>query len=335
VGDSLISQQRLNVLRANMGALQYRRGHYAESADAFETVLTAVRQELPPTHPYLGSLHHNLANAYQHMGRRMASRSHAEQAVEIDRAGSGDTHLNVADSLLKFGQVLTFSGEFDAAESALTESREIIVQNLGDDHARVMMRDFQLGLVKLLRGEPQRALPYLQHLVERSADAEGISARTHAAYYRILAVAYRDDGNPEQAEQAVRNALELVGDDPLARGERAKSMLLLALLAADRGMSDEAQRRLNEAMQDDDCAPDRKCRALDNPSTLPFRAAVLATMGLRDRAFHALEEAIDHPGWYLTMLDNPDLDTLRSDDRWAAIDDRFNERIESDRLATP
>ncbi|WP_292295064.1 hypothetical protein [Marivita sp.] len=45
--------------------------------------------------------------------------------------------------------------------------------------------------------------------------------------------------------------------------------------------------------------------------------------------------AIDHPGWYLSMLGNPDLGPLHGDDRWTAINDRFSNRIESDRLTTP
>ena len=336
VGDSLITRQRLNVLRANMGALQYRRGHYAEAAEAFETVLTAVRQELPPTHPYLGSLHHNLANAYEHMGRRTASRAHAEQAVEIDRAGSGDTHLNVADSLLKFGQALMLSGEFDASEAALIESREIIVQNLGEDHVRLRLRDAQLGMLWVRRGMPERALPLFQTLVEVVEGGEGTSVRTQATYHRNLAVAYRATGNRASADQVIREGLALIGDDPLARGERAKARLLLALLAADRGALDEAERWLNESIHDDDdCSPNRQCRALDNPTTTPFRAAVLAKMGRADQAFGALEMAIDHPGWYMGMLDDPDLDPLRRDDRWRAIEERFTNRVESDSLATP
>lgn len=117
------------------------------------------------------------------------------------------------------------------------------------------MRDFQLGLLWLLRGDPHRTLPYFRHLADRSADAEGLASRTHAACLRNLAVAYRAGGKPQRADQAVRNALEVAGDDPLARGERAKAMLLLALLAADMGAADEAQRWLNEAMQNDAIIP--------------------------------------------------------------------------------
>ena len=328
---SLVAQQRLNVLRANMAVVQYRQGDLAGAADSFEQVLAAVQQELPPTHPYLGTLHNNLANAYQRLGRRTATRMHAERALEIDRAGLGERHPTVADSLLKLGQSLQLLGDYDAAARAFAESREILVENRGEDSFQVTMRDFELGLLRMLQGEPARALPYFEAVVEHAERTTDLADRQRAGFYRNLAMAYRGMANVGAAGQAARRALELAGDAAPSRGERAKAKLTLALLAADRGAMDEAEQWLAAAMQDDECALDTPCAVLDYAATVPSRAAVLARMNRAEAAIAALQSGIENQGWHFGMLDDPELASLRRDSRWTALQASFQARIEADR----
>ncbi len=331
-GDSLITQQRINVLRANMAVVQYRQGDHASAAESFERVLAAVREELPPTHPYIGTLHNNLANAYEKLGRRSAVRAHAEKAVEIDRAGSGERHPVVADSLLKLGQALELLGEYAAAEAALVESRAILAENRGPAHFQVARRDFQLGMLALRRNEPARAVPHLEFVVQRAAENPDLPDMARAGFLRNLALAHRGSGNAAAAQEAARRALERAVVDPGADGERAKAALVMALLAIDKGASDEAGRWLDEAMAYDDCSrDDATCNWLDNATMLPLRAAVLARLDRREPAWGALAAAIEHRGWHVGMLDDRDLDPLRDEPRWAEMEDRLRARIDSDR----
>ncbi|NKI34900.1 serine/threonine protein kinase [Wenzhouxiangella sp. XN79A] len=329
--DSLAVQQRLNVLRANMAVVQYRQGDLRGAADSFEQVLAEVQQELPPTHPYIGTLHNNLANAYQRLGHRTATRMHAEQAVEIDKAASGERHPSVADSLLKLGQALQLLGNYDAAEAAIEESREILVENRGAESIQVAMRDYELGMLQIRRGEWARALTYFEVVIERAAATPDLTDRQRASHYRNLAMVLRGLGRTAEADQAARRALALAGDEAPARGERTKAKLALALLAADLGDNDAAGQWLDAAMQDDQCAIDSPCDVLDYATTIPSRAAVLARMGRTAEAFSALEAGIRNPGWHLGMLQDPDLQALRGEPQWMELQKRFQARVEADR----
>ncbi len=332
-GSSLITQQRINVLRANMAVAQYRKGDHRGAAESFERVLAIVKQELPPTHPYIGTLHNNLANAYEKLGHRAAVRRHAEKAVEIDRAGSGERHPTVADSLLKLGQAMGLLGEYDAAEAALIESRGIIVENRGAEHFQVAMRDFQLGMLSLRRNQPDVAARRFERAVARADETEGLAGMLRAGYRRNLALAYRGSGDRAAAERAAREALDLAAEDPAADGERTKAALLMALLAVDRGDNAQAEQWLDRAMEHDSCSAEDEasCIWVDNATMLPLRAAVLARLGRNESARAALAAAIEHSAWHVGMLADPDLEPLRRDVGWPEIEQQLRARIEADR----
>lgn len=336
-GSSLITQQRINVLRANMAVAQYRMGDHRGAAESFERVLAVVRDELPPTHPYIGTLHNNLANAYEKLGRRSSVRLHAEKAVEIDRAGSGERHPTVADSLLKLGQALELLGRYDEAEEAIAESRDILVENRGPEHFQVALRDFQLGMLALRANQPDRAVRRLERVVARADETEGLAGMLRAGYRRNLAIAYRAGGDRESAERVAREALDLATEDPAADGERTKAALLMALLAVDRGDDRQAQQWLDRAYDHDSCSPEdtASCTWVDNAKMLPMRAAVLARIGRNAAAWDALIAAIEHSAWHLGMLQDPDLEPLRRADRWPEMEQRLQARIQADRNALP
>ena len=336
-GSSLITQQRINVLRANMAVTQYRKGDHHGAAESFERVLAVVRDELPPTHPYIGTLHNNLANAYAKLGRRSSVRLHAEKAVEIDRAGSGERHPTTADSLLKLGQALELLGEYDAAEEAMAESRDILVEHRGREHFQVALRDLQLGILALRGNQPDRAVRRLERAVARADETDGLAGMLRAGYRRNLALAYRAAGDRSSAERVAREALELATEDAAADGERTKAALLMAMLAADRDDDRQAEQWLDQAYSYDSCNPEdtASCTWSDNATMLPMRAAVLAQLGHSESAWEALSAAIENPAWHVGMLEDPDLEPLRRASRWLEMEERLQARIDEDRRALP
>ncbi|MEE4639107.1 MAG: tetratricopeptide repeat protein, partial [Wenzhouxiangella sp.] len=325
------ARQRLTNLQANLGALHHRRGDFAAARSAMLGALDQAQADLGPQHPYIGTLHNNLARASFNLGALHAARDHADQALAVDRLVLDANHPNLAQSLMLSGQINLALGDPAQAESALIESQRIVEQALGREHRFFYMLSVELGRLALLQGDGASAVGHFERAIEtRQVRPDYRLSVEDLAFRRYRAMALRQIGQLDQAGLQAEQALELAGqiDDP--RGEKPMLILLLAQLAGDRGDPIAARRYLSEAEAAAGCSNEAPCPTLDSPQALLFRALVLAGSGEIEAAFNTLDFAIDQPKWFPQMLSLADLETLNDHPLWSAAVTRLNKRIADD-----
>ena len=338
--DSAQARQRLTNLQANLGALHHRRGDFAAARSAMLGALAQAQADLGPQHPFIGILHNNLARASFNLGALHAARTHADQALAVDRQVLDATHPSLAESLMLSGQMNLAMGDPAQAEIAFIESQTIVEQALGREHRFFYMLSVELGRLALLQGDGASAAGHFERAIEaRQARPDYRLSVEDLAFRRYRAIALRQIGQLDQAGMLAEQALELAEqiDDP--RGEKPLLILLLAQLAADQGDLVAARQYLGEAQAVAGCSSEAPCPALDGGQALIFRALVLAGTGDFEAAFDALEFAIDQPKWFPQMLRLPELASLAAHPRWPEVEARLAERVAADRemvaAATP
>jgi non-specific serine/threonine protein kinase/serine/threonine-protein kinase len=321
-------------------------GGNAEAAiESLMEALPLFRKVWPAGHPSFGPLHNTLAVWHKRLGLLDCARRHTEIALAIDRKVLPPTHPHLGDTLLAAAELDGLNGDFPQANGRYAEARSIYVAAMGEGAERVGIVDHNLALLMLAQGRFAEAATALAELFPDLEARNETPSRNRelAADLRLLALALReqalvlkspDDENSlassaqqdsllEQAHAALERAEEAAQREG-AGIERIAIKFQRALLSAQRGEVERAWEFYEEAVGLGATEP---MTSLDNPSIFQFRAQLPALLGEADRAFEWAEEALAHPKRSLWIVTAPEMQLLRDDARFAALEGRLRDRM--------
>ena len=255
------------------------------------------------------------------------------------------THPHLGDTLLAAAELDQLNGDFSRARERYGESRGIYVAAMGEGAERVGIVDHNLALLVLAEGRFSDAAAALVQLFPdlEARDETPSRNRNLAADLRLLALALREQAlvlaqlgdessaSPldqpisllEEAHEVLERAEEAAQREGAA-AERFAIRFQRAMLSAQRGEVERAWELYEEAAVLSAADP---MNSLDNPSTFQFRAQLPALLGDVDRAFEWAEDALAHPKRSLWIVTAPEMQLLRQDPRFAALEGRLRDRM--------
>lgn len=217
------------------------------------------------------------ANAY--LGRHQAAHELSREAREL--AGASDDQVEAARALVAGMQSLCETGQVEKAINDGEQARdELVTAGAELLAARV---DLNLGNVHKMRGDADRALFHLDRVIEVLPREDPIHPHALNAVGECRYILDDHDG----ADQAFRDALELLGDD----GGFAAGLIL-----GNRADVASREGRLQDAI--DLFAEARGCLEQQGATTHAARlvvesAEVLEIAGLRDESMAELEKGLE------------------------------------------
>jgi tetratricopeptide (TPR) repeat protein len=159
-----------------LGISAMERERYAAAADLFTRATDAFRRSLGENDTQTWRSVANLGSVQAHLGQRSLGRAELAEAVDRIQKISGPESYELCMPLKQFGEVLSGSGEHDAAVATLRRERGIEVKLFGGiEHRGVAATDLLLARALVARGAAGDGRQARQSLDE----ALGIFARVH------------------------------------------------------------------------------------------------------------------------------------------------------------
>lgn len=173
-----------------------------------------------------------------------------QQALQILERILGDTHPDVATSLLNLAEVHEAQGNYAEAEILSRQALQIYEQTLGDTHPDVAASLNNLGLLYRNQGNYAEAEPLYQRALQIREQTLGADHPEVAVSLDNLADLYRIQGNYAEAEILFQRALQIF---ERSLGETHPNVAInlsnLALLYLEQRNYAEAEPLLQRALQ--------------------------------------------------------------------------------------
>jgi serine/threonine-protein kinase len=233
----------------NALAVRHWSTHELDAADSlFTQSLAFLSAQLPPDHPNVMTVRHNLAAVAAQHGDFAKAVGMQRELLADRRRVFGDSTLDVAASCQALGVQLASEGHFEEARQLLTEAYRILAKCLGGDNDQVAEAARDLARACVLDGREAQALELMNEAVAISSRAHGAGSWETANYLSSRAVVSAEAGHLDQGVAEARAALatiEQAKDAEAGSSEWARGNLALLLLAA--GRPDEAEPLLRRA----------------------------------------------------------------------------------------
>lgn len=215
-------------------------GRYEEALARYEEALALGEKVLPPAHPRLVSIVHNIGLALSFLGRHAESVAWAHRAIGLWEQALGPMHPKVASTYNALGGILADSGDYLRALEATQQALAIQEKAALPDDASLVPIYSNLAAIHLWLGEPDLAKQEVRRVIalqEKAGEkldlvsrydllsqtelALGRPGAARAAEERALAIA-RKLGGPEHRMVAL--ALSGLGRCALAAGNATRAL---------------------------------------------------------------------------------------------------------------
>jgi tetratricopeptide (TPR) repeat protein len=222
----------------------------AVARDHFAQARSLLLDTLPPDHPDVLTVSHNLAAIESRLGDWSAAEALERDILAARRRIVGPQSEDVASSLSSLGVYLVFQGRVADARDLFAASLDIFAAVLGPEHAQVGMARYNLGVALALAGEPEKALPQLDRALSTSGVRDdprnGLIHLTRGHRALVLSMLCR----PDEAMVTARQALAMADSPGPSSTPRARAdvRLILGVLLLDQGQAREAEQHLREAL---------------------------------------------------------------------------------------
>lgn len=203
-----------------------------------------------------------LGVAYSYTGDYLSARKYLNQSLEesegMESSIKNERKLIVADTYISLSQIELVLGNYNLALDNSSRAEEIYQKVQGETRG-LMEADLVKAQAQIEIGQPNSAIRTLQRSIELSANA----GLTQSRQKRILANAYLQKGDLENALQAALNALD----------EAEKSAIIPQIIVAHIKMGD-----IYLQLGDDESANRQFEKALELQSNSQGKSAVLPTI---------------------------------------------------------
>lgn len=233
-----------------------------------------------------------IGKVYVSLGLSDRARPLLRQSLALRRRLYGDSHLDVAESLLVLAALDQESGDFAAAEAGQRQALEILRRQLADEDPRVAEALNNLSGTLIARADYPEAETVLREALALHRRTHGADDESAATYLTNLGSVLRRLGKLAEAEAAHREALA-IGREVFGpvHPKLARQLNNLAVLLRDEGQMAEAESLVREALD-----MTRKLFGAEHPDIalqLSNLASILQARGGYDEAIATAREGLE------------------------------------------
>jgi tetratricopeptide (TPR) repeat protein len=189
-----------------LGGVLLRQGNLAEAADVVRRVANLYKKLLGEDHPQTVMALANLGKVLEMEKKPDEAERILREALAIAQRIYPEDHPMTASLLANLAIVLGNLGKGEEAESLARQSLEMRRKLLRNDHPEVALSLAALGDIQGKLGKPSEAAELLQQAIEIFKKSPGRGLEL-GAMLRRLAQIFRQEGKPEDAEKAWRDAV--------------------------------------------------------------------------------------------------------------------------------
>jgi len=274
---------------------------------------------------------HVMGNVYGNLGLHDRAQSLLERAIEVNLAARGPKDPETLSTMNSLGDTLVQQGRYSEAEKLQREALEGQRRALGPEHPDTLVTMGDLAGTLALEGHLEEAEKLGRETLEKQLRVLGSENHHTIVSMDTLAVILGEEGRFAESEQLEGQAIDLerrvYGPDHLgvvmSMANQADTLYLM-------GKYSEAKQLLQQTL-------DIQRRVFDpnHPETarsLYNLGCLAARDSKRDEAFSLLGQAIDHlsPRTVPKVDNDPDLNSLHGDPRFAKLVARARQRVASD-----
>ncbi|MEM1182286.1 MAG: tetratricopeptide repeat protein, partial [Acidobacteriota bacterium] len=234
----------------NLAGIEEKLGDWPESERLLKKAAAAWKEIYGPNHNRTLLANRGLGNLLRRWGRLDEAEGHVRQLLDEQLAEVDGNTLEIARTHSSLGLILMAGGKIDAAEAFFQLSLTTYNEVHGVGHVSTIFPQAHLALVAWKRGQLETAAGTLDRLTAPALAERGERHPTSAWMLHERGKLFIDEGRTEEAERALRRALDLnrqLTDGP-SSGE-ALNLLELGKLHRDRGLPDEAESLFGQALK--------------------------------------------------------------------------------------
>jgi serine/threonine-protein kinase len=281
------SEQYADSLHKWSGLL-YDKGDLEEAGRAQNRVLEIVRRVFGE-HPRTASALDSLSATRLAMGDSDGAIRLQRQALDVDRKVFGDTNGRVADDLRSLGEMLVDRGRYDEAAPMFEEAIAIATRLYGTDSVRYALALNAQAVLKHKQGDVEGAAQAYLTVAQiyRRAD-DPVNLEDAVNHYGLALCRL---GRFEEGEKNLRESLELVTRNRVARRRIGIRSVSLAGCLADAGRFEQAEPAFRSGVRalEEDAGPDSVMVGF----ALREYAEFLAEQGRMREAAPLIDRAVD------------------------------------------
>lgn len=236
------SHEHTVAVKNNLATLLWRKGELAEAEQLFREVVDWDLEHQGRRHRHTPIVLLSLAGTLRDRGKLVEAERYARDATDILRELYGDLHRDVGSALAVLGSIERQRGAHAAAEQWYDRALQILDASAGD-HLETATALVGLGELLTDQGRGSEAIPFLRRAVRiRKAALENDPEAAEAS--TALGRALLTEGRIEEADEHLASAHTALSDLPYAGTIHARTLELMAELAARQGRSElEAEYR--------------------------------------------------------------------------------------------
>jgi eukaryotic-like serine/threonine-protein kinase len=274
---------------------------------------------------------HVMGTVYANLGLHDRAQSLLERAIEVNRAARGPGDPETLGTMDSLGDTLVQQGRYSEAEELQREALEGQRRVLGPERPDTLVTMGDLAGTLAMEGRLEEAEKLGRETLEKQRRVLGAENHHTIVSMDTLAIILGEEGRFAESEQLEGEAIEV---ERRVYGPDHFGVLMLMANQADTlylmGKYSEARQLLQQTL-------DIQRRVFDpnHPETarsLYNLGCLAARDSKRDEAFSLLGQAIDHlsPRTVPKVDNDPDLNSLHGDPRFAKLVARAKQRVVSD-----
>jgi serine/threonine-protein kinase len=234
---------------SNRGRALMRLGRLDEASAAYQEALNLQDDLSGDRRPSRAVILSTLGQIALEADDREGAEAYARQAVEIDRELESEQRGSLSSSLQNLGAILVSQRRLDEAEALLLESLALEEERLGPVHPDLTAAVGELSRIRMLRGDPEGAVPFLRRAVEIGR-ARGADHGDLAYDLATLAQGLTQAGALDEAERIAMEAVRMSrATDGADSPYLARAILTLGIVLRDQGRIDRSLGHLDEAVR--------------------------------------------------------------------------------------
>jgi non-specific serine/threonine protein kinase/serine/threonine-protein kinase len=310
-------------------ALYFKQGRYDEAETLILEALEGLERVLGDNHWQTLDSMDTLANVYGEQGRYAEGEAIYREIIDKQRHVLGENHTYTLASMNNLAGTLVRQGRYSEAEEIIGKALNVHRREWGEEHPGTLLSLTMLGGVYAAQGRYGEAEPVFRELVTIYSRVLGGEHPRTLGSMANLADTYAKQGRYEEAEALTSRVLRI---QRRVLGEEHPYTLIVMSNLGDiyrrQRRFSQAESLLNQALQ-------TRINVLgENHPALRYTyynlGCLAAARGKREEALNLLREAAERGYAERGILEDADVDLLRSDPEFEAIVTQVTMRIDED-----